>query len=279
VERFADKNVITRALGTRAGVQVDLGIHGTRAGEIYLVCSDGLCGYVSDAEIHRRVREQAADLKQAALALVNAANEAGGLDNSTVALVRVDEGGGPTAASLESVTIAEESEADLAHMDEILLRRYHEGGAAEDHTEGDVPPIESKAAKASGRGNRWQWLVLLALLAALVAVLIWGRPPEKTPDAVSKSAPAPSPPAAGPETTAPSHSDNLALLFVAPGMASRSATLYLDGVGQGTLAELESGLLVDPGVHTLTVLDSLGDTLMKERMVFQARDTLDVVVR
>ncbi len=88
-ERFADKNVITRALGTRSNVQVDIGLHPVQDGDVYLLCSDGLCGFVSDQDIHATVKKHGDDLGAAAEALIAAANAAGGLDNSTVALVRV----------------------------------------------------------------------------------------------------------------------------------------------------------------------------------------------
>lgn len=177
VEHFADKNVITRALGTRPCVQVDLGIHPAQAGDIYLVCSDGLCGYVDDDEIHRQVMANAADLKQAAKALVDAANTAGGLDNSTVALVRVDDAGTSRTPSVESVTLAEETESDLARLDSLLVSRYQEGEQpkppVEEHTETTDTSVDSK----SGR-RIWQWLVFIVLAGALIFAFLWGRRPK-----------------------------------------------------------------------------------------------------
>jgi protein phosphatase len=92
-ESFADKNVITRALGTRPNVQVDVGLYPTQDGELYLLCSDGVCGYVSDPDILEIVTRYQDDLSAAAAGLIDAANAAGGLDNSTVALVRVESSG------------------------------------------------------------------------------------------------------------------------------------------------------------------------------------------
>jgi protein phosphatase len=59
-------------------------------GDILLLCSDGLHGYVSDAVIQRIVNSNAA-LNQAATALVAAANAAGGYDNISVQLIRIRE--------------------------------------------------------------------------------------------------------------------------------------------------------------------------------------------
>jgi len=275
VQHFADKNVITRALGTRPGVQVDLGIHAVQAGDIYLICSDGLCGYVDDAEIHRRVRDHAPDLKAAAVSLIAAASEAGGLDNSTVALVRIDDVGSGEPLSSESVTLAEESEADLAQLDRILTGRYGESGeAAEEHTDtGPASPAAAAPVTAAG-GRRWQWIVLVALLGALAVVVLWPR--ARRENAEHSVAP----PAGGAaDTVTATPKDSLALLFLAAGRADRAAVVYLNRVRQGTLRDLEFGLLVEPGVHSLTVIDTRGDTLLQRGLTLKPRDTLDLVVR
>ena len=69
---------------------------GTAAvGDVYLLCSDGLVGMLEDEDIARILQEQLGDppnranLEDAAQALVAAANDAGGYDNITVALVGV----------------------------------------------------------------------------------------------------------------------------------------------------------------------------------------------
>jgi hypothetical protein len=71
----------------------------------------------------------------------------------------------------------------------------------------------------------------------------------------------------------------LALLFIAPGSADRSAQVFWDGVQQGTLTELELGLLVDPGDHMLHVVSPNGDTLLAEALSVAPNDTLDLEVR
>jgi len=84
------RSVITRALGPEPTVQPDTYSHAARAGDIYLVCSDGLTTMVSEQELAAIV-SGSADLRAAGEALVRAANEAGGRDNITVILFRLEE--------------------------------------------------------------------------------------------------------------------------------------------------------------------------------------------
>lgn len=86
IESFPHKNVIVRALGMKDTVQVDVNRLEPRVGDIYLLCSDGLSSMVSDPDMLGIVSE-AADLEAACQGLVNSANDAGGTDNITVALI------------------------------------------------------------------------------------------------------------------------------------------------------------------------------------------------
>ncbi len=81
--KFPHKNVITRALGMRETVQVDVLAHDIQDKDVFLLCSDGLSGMIEDPKIMELVKG-AADLELAVSSLVEAANEAGGTDNVTV---------------------------------------------------------------------------------------------------------------------------------------------------------------------------------------------------
>jgi protein phosphatase len=81
--KSAQKNVITRALGSYRDVKPELGVETPEEGDVYVLRSDGLTDMVSDAEIARILLAGGApDVR--ARALVDAANEAGGRDNITV---------------------------------------------------------------------------------------------------------------------------------------------------------------------------------------------------
>ncbi len=84
------KNVITRALGMSPDVLVDLLTTNTKPDDTYLLCSDGLNGMVTDELILETVSEHGDALDDTCQSLIKRANEAGGLDNTTVVLAKVD---------------------------------------------------------------------------------------------------------------------------------------------------------------------------------------------
>jgi protein phosphatase len=88
------KNIITRALGMREDVKVDIHSDEVRERDVFLLCSDGLSGMVDEAEMASvlalAVDNPEADLRDACETLVHLANEAGGTDNITALLVRID---------------------------------------------------------------------------------------------------------------------------------------------------------------------------------------------
>ena len=81
------RNVITRAVGNREYVQVDTRLVGLRAGDRFLLCSDGLHGYVKDEDIAGIV---AMGGTAAVQRFIDLANERGGKDNITAILVEID---------------------------------------------------------------------------------------------------------------------------------------------------------------------------------------------
>lgn len=88
-ERFPQKNVIVRALGMKDAVGVDTRREVARLGDLYLFCSDGLSGMVSDTLIEQTVVAEE-DLDRGCERLIALANEAGGTDNITVVLARLE---------------------------------------------------------------------------------------------------------------------------------------------------------------------------------------------
>jgi protein phosphatase len=144
--------VITRALGTEADVEVDTLTVDLRAGDLVLLCSDGLSAMVSGDEIVRLLEATAADPHEAADALIDAANRAGGEDNVTVVLFELVEGEpGARAEAAEPGPIpAGEAPVTVAGDDGDDVRRH-----------------------GAGKGSRWPALLLVLALLAISAFLVW----------------------------------------------------------------------------------------------------------
>lgn len=86
------KNIVTRALGVSADVQPDVQAQKLQAGDIYLLCTDGLWNMVSESEIESIVLNHEDRLEEAVEYLIKMANLRGGPDNITVAIARVQQG-------------------------------------------------------------------------------------------------------------------------------------------------------------------------------------------
>jgi serine/threonine protein phosphatase PrpC len=88
------RNLITRAIGSQATVEVDIQSHRPLPGDLYLLCSDGLTHELGDPEISGILATipgpaTVRSLNAACEALITAANRSGGRDNITVLLVAV----------------------------------------------------------------------------------------------------------------------------------------------------------------------------------------------
>jgi len=84
--RSPHRNVITRAVGSREYVQVDTGFLEVQPSDAFLLCSDGLHGYLQEAEIPDVI-----DMgpRGAAERFIHMANSRGGRDNITAVVVTV----------------------------------------------------------------------------------------------------------------------------------------------------------------------------------------------
>jgi protein phosphatase len=85
------RNVVTRALGGKPDLQVDMQCEKMQGGDVLLVCSDGLTTMVPDEDIAELLGKAGGDVEKSAQSLVAEANERGGEDNITVLLVQFQE--------------------------------------------------------------------------------------------------------------------------------------------------------------------------------------------
>ena len=86
----ANKNLVTRALGVEDSVSLEVNEHKVEAGDLYLMCSDGLSDMIRDEPIAQIMRGEG-DLQAKAKELIAAANAGGGRDNISVVLTSANE--------------------------------------------------------------------------------------------------------------------------------------------------------------------------------------------
>jgi protein phosphatase len=120
------RSIITRALGPEPDVEVDTSTYPVRAGDVLLLCSDGLTSMITEDQI-TQILALAPDLERAAQRLIAAANEAGGRDNITVILLRLEEVGGDGLGDQPTV-VAMEAPYVLAEDSSAVRRRSSAGG-------------------------------------------------------------------------------------------------------------------------------------------------------
>lgn len=86
-EASSNRHYILRSVGVAATVEPEIASFEVETGDMILLCSDGLCGYVGDPAIARILGARGPS--PAALDLVDAANEAGGRDNVTALILQI----------------------------------------------------------------------------------------------------------------------------------------------------------------------------------------------
>ena len=181
----AQRNVITRCLGTQADVDIDVFPEPLEENDALVLCSDGLSGYISDADILKTVEQ--AGPQESVYHLIEQANENGGPDNITAIVVRVLEVGWepPTIRRPAFVGGREESE-DTAVLGTLptgaasSMLVGDRGGAASGFplrlASGPLASPDSitapQSAIAGNRGRSRLFYPTLALFVLLVVVAV-----------------------------------------------------------------------------------------------------------
>lgn len=154
-ELHPQRSVITRAVGTEPDVDVDTFSVEGAAGDLFLICSDGLTDMVDEATILDAVERNRPDLDEAAKALVNAANRGGGEDNITVVFFEL--AGEEPEEQTEDTVIRHELSSD---GDETL-------------DEADAQPVVAVEEGGRRRGRVLPILAALAVLLMIAAAVLW----------------------------------------------------------------------------------------------------------
>jgi PPM family protein phosphatase len=180
------KAVITRAVGTDPDVDVDTFTVPAQAGDLFLLCSDGLTDVVGEEEILELVERNRADIEAALRALVKAANRGGGEDNITVVAFEIADEAvhdgstkeqalppalRQTRALDEEDTLTEEDGVPVVEGpgDTMIVSAAELAAAAE-------PAAAPEAEHARPRRVRRRvvaWLVLILFAAVVAALVLW----------------------------------------------------------------------------------------------------------
>ncbi|MDQ3647227.1 MAG: Stp1/IreP family PP2C-type Ser/Thr phosphatase [Actinomycetota bacterium] len=174
-QHHPQKSIITRALGPEPNVEVDAHTHAARDGDVYLLCSDGLTGMVSDEEMGAILRGSAS-LSEAVETLVRAANQSGGKDNITVVLFRVaDDGSAPvehdTLSGGETIhqgLTADDVQAAVAEQERAALRAPASRASSPSPAAAAGRPRDG--AEGRRRGGVPRALKILATLTVLAVI-------------------------------------------------------------------------------------------------------------
>jgi PPM family protein phosphatase len=193
-ESHPQRSVITRAVGPEPEVEVDVQAYQAKAGDVFLLCSDGLTDMVPAARV-KPILEGAASLEAAGRELIAAANEAGGRDNITVILFRLEEVDGGGAADRAEAEAQDTTEYETWEGEALNGPRQGVSRAASDASEAEyrrsgttamsavrpraepIPEAEDTGprprAEPAGRRRRRR-RVPGALIAVVVLLLIFG---------------------------------------------------------------------------------------------------------
>jgi serine/threonine protein phosphatase PrpC len=175
-ESHPQRSVITRALGTDPDVDVDTFTIAAEAGDVFLLCSDGLTDMVGEGEILELVERNRDDLNSALKSLVKAANRSGGDDNITVVAFEIAEGqtlthDGETREDVLSAPTRDQEDT-LTEADAVPAVDTAVISTTEIQAELDAKERQDRARRRRRlRRSIVAWLVLIAIAAGIALAL------------------------------------------------------------------------------------------------------------
>jgi PPM family protein phosphatase len=174
-ESHPQRSVITRALGPEPNVEVDVEAFPARAGDVFLLCSDGLTSMVHEPKLKPLLTNGDRSLEQTGRALIAAANEAGGRDNITVILFRLEDVGDQREVEDAAVTAeydtfsgeavtrqgvtkpmsaSDEAEAEYRQHGTVALQAVRPRAEPEDGAPPPIPPERTMPLPGDGKPKR-----------------------------------------------------------------------------------------------------------------------------
>ncbi len=126
IETFAQKNVITRAMGTSPTIKIDIHCEKFKKNDVYLLCTDGLHTSVGKTDIGKSHKRSKGNLDYITRSLAEKALKRDGSDNITLAVARVNDNSKETKKPGISITLPEEGSKISSRIDKFVLERYSE---------------------------------------------------------------------------------------------------------------------------------------------------------
>lgn len=166
-EDHPQRSIITRALGPEPEVEVDLQTVPAQAGDVFLICSDGLTTMLDDEHIERLLA-RATSMPNAVRALVDEANRAGGRDNISVIAFKVVDAAEPALDSASEGATLIGTTAEEAGLTGTEVRRRAAAEAARKRRE------QQDAAKPGKRRKRLKRAASLLALLVVIGALVFG---------------------------------------------------------------------------------------------------------
>jgi len=183
-EDHPQRSIITRALGPEEVVEVDTRSYRARTGDVFLLCSDGLTTMLGEGQLAEVLRAHPR-LRDAGEMLIAQANEAGGRDNITVILLRVEEveldgAGSPEQHTTVSAPAGSGQDTRIAPdtgSAPVTISAQARGGAqARGSAQATVVPRRPRQPVATAMQSKRSWvrravapLVTLTVLCLLLA--------------------------------------------------------------------------------------------------------------
>jgi serine/threonine protein phosphatase PrpC len=168
-EDHPQRSIITRALGPEPEVEVDLQTVPAQAGDVFLICSDGLTSMLDDEHIERLLA-RATSMSNAVRALVDEANRAGGRDNISVITFKVVDAAEPgldSGSAGEGATLIGQS-AEEAGLTATEVRRRAAADAARQRRE------TAATAGPSKRRRRFRRAAGVLALLVVIGAIVFG---------------------------------------------------------------------------------------------------------
>lgn len=164
VDTLVGRHIITRALGVRPTVEIDSRLIKLNPGDRFLLCSDGLCGFADDDEIHRVATGAGSDINRMVDRLMQLALDRGAPDNITVLIIEVMGVGSTGFADTETQTVPGESEETL-RAEDAWVQRIRETKPE--------PGRTASGSQTGSHGGRTPFFLLLLTLAAVATVIVY----------------------------------------------------------------------------------------------------------